>query len=191
MTGAPDPSTSPPAPMFRAVPAVDGSSPVLRRDLLDLWCAVTDAGGSVGFAAPAPVDLIAATLDAHLGRVIDGRDALGVLEDGTGRAIGMGILVTRGVDLFAHWRTVLRVMVHPDAQGTGAGRTLMEGLHGSARALGLEHLQLSVRGGEGLEPFYERFGYRVVGIHPGAVRLSPGDDRDEVMMVARLDAVGA
>jgi len=37
-----------------------------------------------------------------------------------------------------------------------------------------------------LEAFYERFGYTVVGRHPDAVRVGPGDDRDEVMMVARL-----
>jgi GNAT superfamily N-acetyltransferase len=98
----------------------------------------------------------------------------------------MGLLVSRAVDLFAHWRTVLRVMVHPAHQGTGAGRVLVEGLHAHARSLGLEHLQLSVRGGEGLEPFYERFGYRVTGTHPGAVRLAPDDTRDEVFMVAVL-----
>jgi len=57
---------------------------------------------------------------------------------------------------------------------------------GVHRTLGLEHLQLTVRGGTGLESFYERFGYVVVGRHPGAVRVAPGDDRDEVMMVARL-----
>ena len=152
--------------------------------------AVTDAGGSVGFAAPAPVDLIGATLDAHLARVADGRDALGVLDDGRGRVVGMGLLVSRGVDLFAHWRTVLRVMVHPDLQGTGVGRTLMDGLHRLGRDLGLEHLQLSIRGGEGLEGFYARFGYEVVGVHRAAVRMAPGDDRDELMMVAPLARPG-
>lgn len=77
-------------------------------------------------------------------------------------------------------------MVHPDHQGRGAGRTLVEGLHDAGRSLGLEHLQLTVRGGEGLEAFYARFGYEVVGLHPGAVRVAPGDDRDELMLVARL-----
>lgn len=171
---------------YRVVVPARATDAGLRADLLATWVAVTDAGGSVGFAAPAPVDLVAATLDAHLERVAAGRDVLGVLDHG-GTVVGMGLLVSRGVDLFAHWRTVLRLMVHPDHQGTGAGRVLLDGLHGSARALGCEHLQLTVRGGEGLEPFYERFGYRVVGVHPGAVRLGPGDDRDEVMMVAGLD----
>lgn len=64
----------------------------------------------------------------------------------------------------------------------------MEGLHALGRDLGLEHLHLSVRGGEGLEGFYARFGYRVVGTHPGAVRLGPTDTRDEVFLVADLEA---
>ncbi len=171
---------------FEVVPAERAGDPALREQLLRVWVDVTNAGGSVGFAAPAPVDAIAATLDAALAAVASGRDALGVLRAADGRAVGMGILVSRGVDLFAHWRTVLRVMVHPSLQGTGAGRTLMEGLHGLARDLGLEHLHLSVRGGEGLEGFYDRFGYRVVGTHPGAVRLSPTDTRDELFLVADL-----
>ena len=172
---------------FTVVPVDGATDPVLREQLLGLWVAVTNAGGSVGFAAPAPVDQVAATLDAHLAAVAAGRDALGVVRDEEGgAAVGKGLLVSRGVDLFAHWRTVLRLMVHPSLQGTGAGRLLVEGLHDHARTLGLEHLHLSVRGGEGLEPFYERFGYRVVGTHPAAVRLTPTDTRDELFMVADL-----
>jgi predicted N-acetyltransferase YhbS len=98
----------------------------------------------------------------------------------------MGLLVDHGSAVQRHWRTLLRVMVRPELQGVGAGRLLVDGLHQMARTLGLEQLQLTVRGGTGLESFYERFGYAVVGRHPGAVRVAPGDDRDEVMMVARL-----
>ncbi|HMJ75862.1 MAG TPA: GNAT family N-acetyltransferase [Iamia sp.] len=171
---------------FAVVPADGATDPVLHDQLLGLWVDVTNDGGSVGFTAPAPVDQVAATLDAHLAAVASGRDALGVVRVDDGAAVGMGLLVARGVDLFAHWRTVLRLMVHPSVQGTGAGRRMVEGLHDHARHLGLEHLHLSVRGGEGLEPFYERFGYRVVGTHPDAVRLTPADTRDELFMVADL-----
>ena len=150
-----------------------------------MWIAVTDAGGSVGFTPPARRPAVAATLEAALERVAGGHDALGVLRRGKTN-VGMGLLVNTDAELQRHWRTLLRVMVHPDLQGIGAGRLLLTGLHDMARRLGLEHLQLTVRGGEGLEPFYERFGYVVVGRHPGAVRVAAGDDRDEVMMVARL-----
>ncbi|MFI7063541.1 GNAT family N-acetyltransferase [Kribbella sp. NPDC050124] len=157
----------------------------LRADLLDTWIAATDAGGAVGFTAPAPVELVAETLDEALGRVAAGVDGLGVLHNGE-RYVGMGLLVSRGSALQAHWRTVLRVMVHPEHQGGGAGRMLMEGLRGTAADLGLEQLQLTIRDGLGLETFYESLGYRVVGRHPRAVRVAPGDYRDEIMLVQDL-----
>jgi GNAT superfamily N-acetyltransferase len=170
---------------FEEVEPAAALGPGLRSDLLDTWVAVTDAGGSVGFTAPAPVAAVAATLDASLARVAAGEDALGVLRVGP-RAVGMGMLVAGPGVLTRHWRTVLRVMVHPDHQGNGAGLTLMEGLHLLAQRLGLERLQLTVRGDEGLEGFYQRLGYTVVGRHPGAVRVGPGDDRDEIMLVTTL-----
>jgi GNAT superfamily N-acetyltransferase len=170
---------------FAPVSASEAGSPGLREDLLQTWIAVTDAGGSVGFIAPARPAAVAAALDAALERVTVGRDALGVLRRGD-TSVGMGLLVNGDSELRRHWRTLLRVMVRPDLQGVGAGRLLVRGLHEMARDLGLEHLQLTIRDGGGLERFYEQFGYVVVGRHPGAVRVAPGDDRDEVMMVARL-----
>ena len=163
----------------------DALDPGLRADLLDTWIAATDAGGAVGFTPPAPVELVAETLDEALGRVAAGLDLLGVLHTGE-RYVGMGLLVDRGSALQAHWRTVLRVMVHPQHQGNGAGRVLMEGLRGSAVDLGLEQLQLTIRDGLGLEQFYEPLGYRVVGRHPRAVRVAEDDDRDEIMLVLDL-----
>lgn len=167
-------------------PAAD---PPLRDGLLALWAAVTDAGGSVGFAAPADRAAIGATLDRELTDVESGRDDLLVLVDGDD-PIGMVFLRSRGNPLFAHWRTVMRLMVHPDRQGHGHARTLLDAAHHLAREQGCDHVQLTVRGGEGLEPFYEHLGYQVVGAHPRAVRLPDGTDRDEVMLVADLrDAI--
>ena len=163
----------------------DALDPGLRADLLDTWIAATDAGGAVGFTPPAPLELVAETLDEALGRVAAGLDLLGVLHTGE-RYAGMGLLVDRGSALQAHWRTVLRVMVHPQHQGNGAGRVLMEGLRGSAVDLGLEQLQLTIRDGLGLEQFYEPLGYRVVGRHPRAVRVAKHDYRDEIMLALDL-----
>ncbi len=159
--------------------------PGLRADLLDTWIAATDAGGSVGFTAPAPVHLVAETLDLALERVASGKDLLGVLNNGE-RYVGMGILVGKDSALNVHWRTVLRVMVHPKYQGGGAGKLLMNGLRESATQLGLEQLQLTIRDGGGLEKFYESLGYRIVGTHPRAVRVAPDDYRDEIMLVTDL-----
>lgn len=170
---------------FAVITAEDALEPRMRADLIDTWVAASDAGGSVGFTPPTPVDKVAEALDFGLGRVASGMEAMGILR-ADGRAVGMGMLVIRDARLGAHWRTVLRVMVHPEFQGKGAGSLLMRGLHDLGRDLGLEHLQLTVRDGEGLQDFYERFGYTVTGRHPGAIRVGPGDDRDEVMMIAQL-----
>ena len=174
--------------VFEVVAPELATDPALRAQLLDTWVRVTDAGGAVGFTAPADPDEVAATLDSALRRVARGQDTLGVLRRGRAAvpAVGMGLLVISQSELRRHWRTVLRVMVAPELQGTGAGRTLLEGLHDLARELGTEHLILSVRGGTGTERFYERFGYEQIGRHPAAIRLGPGDDRDELLLYKRL-----
>jgi GNAT superfamily N-acetyltransferase len=170
-----------PSPVFSAVSPAEAADPVLCAELLDMWVAVVDAGGAVGFTAPADREAVARTLRGQLRRVREGRDALGVLRH-AGRVAGMAFLVESGSPLRRHWRTVLRVMVHPEHQGAGAGRLLLEGMHGVARDLGLEQLLLSVRGGTGTERFYERFGYVEIGRHPAAIRLAPDDQRDEIVM---------
>ncbi len=185
MSAAP---TSPdPAPelAYSVVAAAEAKAPQLRRQLLDMWVDVTNAGGAVGFTAPADVSAVARMLDAALERVAAGIDLLAVLRQ-DGAAVGMAFLVDGGSPLRRHWRTVLRLMVRPELQGLGAGRVLLEGLHRTAAGLGLEQLMLTARGGTGVEGFYERFGYTIVGRHTGAIRLAPGDDRDEIILVFRL-----
>jgi hypothetical protein len=51
------------------------------------------------------------------------------------------------------------------------------------RRIAHDELHLAARGGVGLERFYQRLGWREIGRWPGALRLGPGDDRDEVLMV--------
>jgi len=165
--------------------SVDAPDEELRQAMLALWQRVNAAGGAVGFPADAKATEVALALDAALERVASGDDLLVTLRRGS-ELLGFAFLVSHAGHLRRHWRTVLRVMVDPDLQGEGLGVRLMEAVHEQARRLGLEHLQLTVRGGLGLEQFYARVGYVVVGRHPGAIRVAPGDDRDEVMLVAPL-----
>jgi GNAT superfamily N-acetyltransferase len=171
--------------VYAIVDAADARQPELREQLLDMWVDVTNAGGAVGFTPPADVSAVAGTLDVALDRVAAGTDLLGILRR-NGGAVGMGFLVDGSSALRRHWRTVLRLMVRPELQGQGAGRLLLEGLHRTAAGIGLEQLMLTTRGGTGVERFYERFGYTIVGRHPGAIRLAPGDDRDELILIFRL-----
>ena len=167
---------------FTPVSPAGATDPTLRGQLLDTWVRVVDAGGAVGFVPPAERTAIAETLDSALRRVSTGQDALGVLHRDDGTAAGMGILSVSANPLRRHWRTVLRVMVDPDLQGAGAGRILMQGLHEMAVELKLEFLCLSVRGGQGIEGFYDHLGYQIYGRIPRAIRVAPGDERDEIQM---------
>jgi GNAT superfamily N-acetyltransferase len=161
----------------RAVSAVDD---VLRRELLTCWTDVSNAGGAVGFVPPVTQDDVAPVLDRLLEGVHSGRDVLAVLTV-DGATAGFAVLVGSLSPLRRHWATVLRVQVHPSRQGQGLGRTLMAGVHEVARARGWEFLSLTARGGTGVDGFYRGLGYAETGRLPGAIRVAPGDDRDEIL----------
>ena len=44
----------------------------------------------------------------------------------------------------------------------------------------------SGEGGTGVDGFYRGLGYREYGRLPGAIRVGPDDDRDEVLLTVRL-----
>ena len=158
---------------------------VLRGELLACWTDVTNAGGAVGFVPPVTQEDVAPVLGRLLEGVQSGRDVLAVLTvDGV--TAGWATLVGFSSPLRKHWATVLRVQVHPSRQGEGLGRVLMTGVHDIARARGLEFLHLGARGGTGVDAFYRGLGYTEVGRVPGAIRLAPGDDREEILLVHRL-----
>ncbi|NEK57938.1 GNAT family N-acetyltransferase [Geodermatophilus sabuli] len=157
----------------------------LRAQLLACWTDVSNAGGAVGFVPPVTAEDVAPVLDAVVDRVRAGREVLALLRV-DGELAGFAVLSLSMSPLRRHWATVLRVQVHPDRQGQGLGRALMTGVHDVARARGLEFLHLTVRGGTGIEAFYQGLGYREFGRMPGAIRVAPGDDRDELHLTCRL-----
>jgi GNAT superfamily N-acetyltransferase len=162
----------------RAVSVVDD---VLRDELLSCWTDVSNAGGAVGFVPPVTRDDVAPVLNRLLADVHSGRDVLAVLTV-DGATAGWAALVGSLSPLRRHWATVLRVQVHPSRQGQGLGRVLMTGVHDIARQHGWEFLQLTARGGTGVEAFYRGLGYIEVGRVPGAIRVAPGDDREEILL---------
>ncbi|MFD7903389.1 GNAT family N-acetyltransferase [Kitasatospora sp. NPDC059747] len=156
--------------------------PDLRAAIVGLWTDVTNAGGAVGFVAPVTEDDVWDTADHHFaGLVPEGPDRLLVAhETETGRLVGVLFFESMRFNLMEHWRMLKRVMVHPDTQGRGYGVELMAEAERAAREWGLDGLRLTARGGQGLERFYARCGYREVGRVPGAIRVAPGDDRDDI-----------
>jgi GNAT superfamily N-acetyltransferase len=154
-----------------------------RRELIDCWVTVSNAGGAVGFlppadsaqVSPAAAELIAG-LEPQRSRL------LLALADGV---LAGWLNIRRELSpLVAHWGTVNSLQTHPAFQGRGIGTTLMTQARRVAREeMGLEQLHLALRGGTGLERFYRRLGWRVIGSWPGALRIAPGDDRDEILMI--------
>ncbi|MFI6150404.1 GNAT family N-acetyltransferase [Streptomyces sp. NPDC051109] len=169
---------------FTFEPAVDRG---LRDGLVQLWTDVSNAGGAVGFVPPVTADDIRPELVKHLVAMAEERNRLVVGHDADGRVRAAAWIGHNGHALQRHWAWVYTVMVSPGLQGRGAGRALMEAVADAARSLGgLDALRLSCRGGHGLEHFYAACGYKEVGRIPGAIRVAPGDDRDDVTMLLPL-----
>ena len=177
----------------------------LRAEIVACWTDVSTAGGAVGFVPPVTMDDVLpvaakafAGVDAGIDRLVVGRHrdeargaAAGVSADaayppGAGRLAALAFVTDGQFRLTEHWRTVKRVMVHPDFQGLGYGVRLMAEVERAGRAMGLERLVLDCRGGTGTDEFYKKCGYSEYGRLPEAVKLAPHDYRDLVLMTLAL-----
>jgi GNAT superfamily N-acetyltransferase len=162
-------------------------TPELRAELIDLWTDVSNAGGAVGFVPPVTAERVRPTADKQFAGVAAGVDRLLIGRDAdTGALAACLFFQDQRLDLMAHWRLLKRVMVHPRHQGAGYGSELLAEAERIARGWGLAGLRLTLRGGRGLEGFYGRSGYKEVGRIPGAIRVAPGEDYDDVLMWLEL-----
>ncbi|MFF9113585.1 GNAT family N-acetyltransferase [Streptomyces sp. NPDC014805] len=169
---------------FTLDPAVDAD---LRDGILDLWTDVSNAGGAVGFVAPVSRETIRPELVRHFVAMAEGRSRLLVGHDEEGRVAATAFFTFNSHRLMTHWVWLYTVMVHPRHQGRGYGRDLLAAAADAARGFdGIEAIRLTCRGGLGLERFYGSCGYKEVGRVPGAIRVAPGDDRDDITMLLPL-----
>ncbi|GHJ35170.1 GNAT family N-acetyltransferase [Streptomyces sp. TS71-3] len=164
--------------------------PALRQELVDCWVAVVNTGGAViPHGVPVPplgtrevrpvLDEIAEGLDPGRSRML--------VATGEGAVAGWLLLRRDPHPLVAHCGTVNHLQTHPRFRGKGLGSALMHRVRGIARdEMGLERLRLTARSGLGLEDFYRGLGWVEVGRWPGALRVAPGDDRDEILMSLAL-----
>ncbi|MEV5173653.1 GNAT family N-acetyltransferase [Streptomyces flaveolus] len=169
---------------FTLDPAI---TPALRDGILDLWTDVSDAGGAVGFVPPVTREEIRPELVRHFVQMAEGRTRLLVGHDEAGAVAAAAFLTRNTHRLMTHWLWLYTVMVHPRHQGRGYGRDLLAAAADAARATeGIEAIRLTCRGGLGLERFYGSCGYKEVGRVPDAIRVAPGDDRDDIVMLLPL-----
>lgn len=169
---------------FQVDPAFDRA---LRDSITALWVDVTNAGGAVGFVPPVTAEEVRPELVRHLAGMAEGRTRLVVGRDADGAVAATAFLTHNSHRLMRHWIGLYTVMVHPRHQGHGHGRDLMAAVAEGARAIdGIEAVRLTCRGGLGLEHFYAACGYKEVGRVPDAIRVAPGDDRDDITMLLPL-----
>ncbi|MEU0229215.1 GNAT family N-acetyltransferase [Streptomyces sp. NPDC006284] len=177
---------TPHAPAFAQITQPDDATEAVRRELGECWTAVINAGGAViPLGCPLPPvspDAVAPALDAIIERLAPRRSRL-LLATVGGTLAGWVLLSREPHPLEAHCGTVNHLQTHVRFRGTGVGAALMRRLPDIARnEMGLERLRLTARAGLGLEEFYGGVGWSEVGRWPGALRVAPGDDRDEVLM---------
>ncbi|WP_328537333.1 GNAT family N-acetyltransferase [Streptomyces sp. NBC_00344] len=169
---------------FQLDPPMD---PALRDGVVALWTDVTNAGGAVGFIPPVTPDDVRPELVKHLASMADGRTRLLVGREDDGTVAATAFLMHNTHRLMRHWLWLYTVMVHPSHQGKGYGRDLMAAAAGAARSIGgIEAVRLTCRGGTGVDRFYASCGYKEVGRVPDAIRVAPGDDRDDITMLLPL-----
>jgi GNAT superfamily N-acetyltransferase len=156
----------------------------VRRDIIDCWITVSNAGGAAGFPFP-PVDasIVAPVADGLIAGLNPAASRLLVARAGDDLA-GWVHLRRHRAPVIAHWGTINHLQTLPAFRGLGVGSALMMSARQIARQeMGLEQLHLAARGGIGLECFYVKLGWQEIGRWPGALRLAPGDDRDEILMI--------
>ncbi|WP_330355686.1 GNAT family N-acetyltransferase [Streptomyces chartreusis] len=169
---------------FTLDPAV---TPDLRDGILDMWTDVSNGGGAVGFVPSVTREDVRPELVRHFVAMAEGRCRLLVGHDEAGEVAATAFFTFNTHRLMAHWVWLYTVMVHPRHQGKGYGRDLLSAAEGSARTFdGIDAIRLTCRGGLGLERFYGSCGYKEVGRIPDAIRVAPGEDRDDVIMLLPL-----
>ncbi|MCM1945159.1 GNAT family N-acetyltransferase [Streptomyces sp. G2] len=172
---------------FEVDPTVD---PSLTDGVLALWADVSNAGGAVGFVPPVTPEEIRPSLLKHLTGMAQGTHRLLVGRDEDGAVAATAFYSFNSHRLMTHWVWLYTVMVHPRHQGKGYGLDLMAAVEHAARTApgfeAVEAIRLTCRGGTGVDSFYARAGYKEVGRVPGAIRVAPDDDRDDIVMLLPL-----
>lgn len=170
--------------IFELDPRADRS---LSDAVVALWTEVSNADGAVGFVPPVTEDDVRPEWLKHLSAMSEGRARLLVGYDEEGAVAATAFLTYNTHRLMRHWIWLYTVMVHPRHQGKGYGRDLMSAAADAARGFdGIQAIRLTCRGGTGVESFYASCGYKEVGRVPDAIRVAPGDDRDDIIMLLRL-----
>lgn len=98
-----------------------------------------------------------------------------------GRLLGLAGLAIESSTKRRHRGTLIRMYVRPEARGSGAADALVEAVLDHARAEGLDSVILAVTvGNQAAGRLYDRHGFTVYGVEPGALRIGDRAYDDEL-----------
>lgn len=146
------------AVIVRRLDALDAAA---LDDLADILVAVVAAGASVGFLPPLGLEAARAYWEG----VCRPGVVLLVAERG-GRIVGTGQLDLAMRPNGRRRAEVCKVLVHPEQQGRGIGRAVMQALEVEARADGRRLLHLDTDADAPSNRLYRAMGYQEVGTIP-------------------------
>jgi len=106
------------------------------------------------------------------------------------RLVGSGQLALPSWPTARHRAELNKVMVATALRGHGIGRRLLQAIHDRAWQRGRSLLLLNARRGDPAEAFYNRLGYRKVGVIPGYAVGAAGETYDNVAMYRVLRPEG-
>lgn len=103
-----------------------------------------------------------------------------------GRVLGIAGLARRPQAKVRHRGSLVRMYVRPEGRGSGAADALVEAVLDHARAEGLDSVTLMVLvDNPAARRLYDRHGFTVYGVEPGALRMD-GRDYDEELRIRML-----
>jgi acetyltransferase len=137
-----------------------------QAPLFDLLAATVEDGASIGFLHPVYKDIGNAYWRSVQKDVLAGTRIL-LLALSEDALVGSVQLALAGKENARHRVEVEKLMVHPDARGSGTGRKLMQALEATTRAAGRSLIMLDTRTDDIAEGLYHRLGYQLVGKVPG------------------------
>ncbi len=135
-------------------------------ELADILIRIVKSGASIGWLdTPDP-----AAARAYWQTVVRKSENVLLLATEDGHVVGTAYLELAQRENGRHRAEVNKVLVHPDQQGKGIGRMLMEVIEASARARGRTMLHLDTDQFDGSNAFYMRCGYTPAGTVPNWAR---------------------
>jgi ribosomal protein S18 acetylase RimI-like enzyme len=158
------------------------ATPADTTALAELLVSVVSAGASVGFVLPVGSEEAAAYWAEHLRSE---RTRTLVAESG-GEILGTVSVHLAGMPNGRHRAEVAKLLVRPDAQGSGLGRLLLRAAEDLARAECRRTLVLDTVTGSPAQRLYESEGWTVVGEIPDYADLPDGTPAPTTVLTKRL-----